>query len=117
MKILICDDDIVIARLIKIALSDEIDITTSPSEAIEKAKTGNYDAAIIDLLMPERSGYDVVREIRKFNQEMRIVLITASDIEFARQFAPLTGAETEPVEKTGDLAELRRRLFKALGRS
>ncbi len=55
-RILVVDDDPGIGTMLTRALERhgyEVDATTSADEALEMAESANYDAAIVDLVMPE----------------------------------------------------------------
>lgn len=49
---------------------------TDPLEAIEKVKTEHFDLMILDFIMTPIHGDQVVEEIRKFNKELYILLLT-----------------------------------------
>ena len=49
---------------------------TDPLEAIEKVKTEHYDLMLLDFIMTPIHGDQVVEEIRKFNKELYILLLT-----------------------------------------
>lgn len=49
---------------------------TNPQEAIEKVKNEHYDLMILDFIMTPFHGDQVVEEIRKFNKELYILLLT-----------------------------------------
>lgn len=49
---------------------------TNPIDAIEKVKNEHFDLMILDFLMTPIHGYQVVEEIRKFNKELYILLLT-----------------------------------------
>lgn len=49
---------------------------TNPLEAIEKVKTEHFDLMILDFIMTPIHGDKVVEEIRKFNKELYILLLT-----------------------------------------
>lgn len=78
-KILIVDDE----RIINIAFQRElgqsgfeVDSAESGQEAIEKAKTKNYDIIFIDMVMPGMDGIDTCRAIKKIAPASKMVLIT-----------------------------------------
>ena len=50
---------------------------TDPMEAIEKVRTEHYDLMLLDFIMTPIHGDQVVEEIRKFNKELYILLLTA----------------------------------------
>jgi len=54
-----------------------------PGEGIEAYKSCNYDLVITDLMMPEISGLDVLREIKNFDRESLVAIITGnSEIDY-----------------------------------
>lgn len=65
MRILVVDNDININGLIKSVLSLEKDFETdfalSGKEGLKKLKSEKYDVALIDLTMPEVSGFDICK--------------------------------------------------------
>jgi CheY-like chemotaxis protein len=65
MRILVIDNDININGLIKSVLSMEktyqVDFALSGKEGLKKLKATNYDVALIDLTMPEVSGFDICK--------------------------------------------------------
>src|SRR6202022_3596981 len=46
-------------------------------EGLRRAEAGNYDLILLDLMMPDRSGMEVLREIRERDLETPIFMITA----------------------------------------
>lgn len=78
-RILVVDDDPGIGQMLTRALARhgfEVDATTSADEAIEKAETGNYDAALVDLVMPEHNGADLAGTLRRQFPGLPIGLMT-----------------------------------------
>ncbi len=65
MKILVIDNDININGLIKTVLSTdksyEVDFALSGKDGLKKLKAEKYDVALIDLTMPEVTGYDICK--------------------------------------------------------
>jgi DNA-binding NtrC family response regulator len=77
--ILVVDDDPGIGQMLTRALSRhgfEVDATTSADEAIEKLETGTYDAALVDLVMPEHNGADLAAALRRQVPGLPIGLMT-----------------------------------------
>ena len=46
------------------------------AKALEKLKSGAYDVLILDVRMPEMGGVEVLSEIRKFNPEIEVIIMT-----------------------------------------
>jgi CheY-like chemotaxis protein len=68
MKVLICDDDPVIRYLLKVVLSkragDEVIEVANADEVFETAERHRPDLIVLDYMMPNRNGADVVEELR-----------------------------------------------------
>ncbi|MBN1624042.1 MAG: DUF3369 domain-containing protein, partial [Clostridia bacterium] len=78
-KIILVDDDQgIIDSLSSVLLRQGYQTTcvTNPMEAIELVKTEHFDLMVLDFLMAPIHGDQVVEEIRKFNNELYILLLT-----------------------------------------
>jgi len=78
-KILVVDDDPEIVRMLSKSLARyglSIDATSSAEEALARAATTAYDAALVDLVMPGRDGADLAAELRKHLPGLPIGLLT-----------------------------------------
>ena len=78
-RILVVDDDPSIGTMLTRALERhgyEVDATTSADEALEMAESASYDAAIVDLVMPERDGADLSETLRRRFPGLPIGLMT-----------------------------------------
>lgn len=78
-KILVVDDEIGILDSLSIFLKRagyEFFGVTDPLEAIEKVKNEHFDLMILDFIMTPIHGDKVVEEIRKFNKDLYILLLT-----------------------------------------
>jgi putative nucleotidyltransferase with HDIG domain len=79
ISILTVDDDPIITSTIKDyfeRLGYRVDSENNPMNAIERVRTGDYDIMLLDFLMSPVCGDQVVEEIRKFNKDLFIVLLT-----------------------------------------
>ncbi len=79
-KILIIDDEESMCNFMEIMLVKEgyeVDTTTSAHEGVGRAKDSKYDLVIADLNMPEMSGIEVLREVRKSSQDQDLIVMTA----------------------------------------
>lgn len=78
-KIMVVDDEIGIVDSLSVFLKksgyDLVGIT-NPLEAIERIKTEHFDLMVLDFLMAPIHGDQVVEEIRKFNKDLYILLLT-----------------------------------------
>ena len=78
-KIIAVDDEIGIVDSLSIFLKRSgYDFTgvTDPTEAIERVKNEHFDMMILDFIMTPIHGDEVVEEIRKFNKDLYILLLT-----------------------------------------
>ncbi len=78
-KILAVDDETGILDSLNVFLTKSgyaFEGVSDPMEAIEKVKNGNFDLMLLDFIMTPIHGDQVVEEIRKFNKELYILLLT-----------------------------------------
>ena len=53
-----------------------VDTATGPLEALERIRARSYDAAVVDLKMPQMSGIELLRAIRKIDPDVAVILVT-----------------------------------------
>ena len=92
-RILVVDDDAAILRLVSTILrreSYDVDTASGGREALSKVELTQYDVVVLDLMMPEVSGLDVLRRLDVgFPQIKCVVLMSAaSPLEIARLITP-----------------------------
>ena len=79
ISILTLDDDPIITSTIKAYFNRsgyEVDVENDPLKAIERIRESSYDILLLDFLMSPICGDQVVEEVRKFNKDIFIVLLT-----------------------------------------
>lgn len=79
ISILTVDDDPIITDTIESYFKRSgyhVEIENNPTVAIERVRTGKFDIMLLDFLMTPICGDQVVEEIRKFNQDLYIILLT-----------------------------------------
>lgn len=77
--ILIVDDDREICDYMETFLSRDgfyVKTTTSSEAALEEVKTGRYHLAILDLMMPKMDGIELLRHIRKIDDDLAVIIFT-----------------------------------------
>lgn len=80
MRILIVEDEARLAEIIARVLRHEryaVDVAHDGESGLDKARTGIYDALILDRMLPERDGLDIVRALRDEGATTPILLLTA----------------------------------------
>jgi DNA-binding NtrC family response regulator len=78
-RVLVVDDEKSILLLLEEALTQwgyQVTCAGTVAEALEALRTGLYDAAITDIRMPDMSGLDLLREIKKHDESIEVVIMT-----------------------------------------
>jgi DNA-binding NtrC family response regulator len=79
-RVLVVDDELDIRESLEILLSSEgylVDQAQNATEGLQKMESSGYDLVLLDLMMPDRSGMDVLQEVRQRDRETPIFMITA----------------------------------------
>lgn len=79
-RILIVEDEVKIARILSIELSHEgyeVETAETGREGLEKAMNGTWDLILLDIMLPELNGIEVLRRIRATDGATPIILLTA----------------------------------------
>lgn len=82
MRILLVEDEEKVARFIRLGLKAEhfaIDSARDGRTGLQLAQINPYDLLIVDLMLPELSGTELIRQVRKKNSAVPIVVLTARD--------------------------------------
>ncbi|MGC8742713.1 MAG: response regulator transcription factor [Verrucomicrobiia bacterium] len=110
-KILIIDDDKKFCRLLKDYLEPmgfELEAEYDGVSGLKRAIGGNYQAVILDVMLPQMDGFEVLRRIRK-ESDVPILMLTARGDEVDRIAGLETGAD-DYLPKTSSVRELLARL-------
>lgn len=81
MNILVVEDDPLLARTITRSLNDEgheVELCLDGKSALRNALSNNYDSIVLDLMLPELSGWTVLQELRK-HKETPVLILSALD--------------------------------------
>ena len=82
MRLLLVEDEKKLADLVKRALVAErfsVDVAHDGRSGLELANTYDYDLLILDLLLPELNGSEVLRRVRRANSHVPVLILTARD--------------------------------------
>jgi DNA-binding response OmpR family regulator len=117
-KILLADDDEELCQLLSDFLVREgfsIDIAHDGATALQRASTQDYDAMILDVMLPQRSGIEVLRELRK-ESALPVLMLTALGEDIDRILGLELGAD-DYVPKPCNPREIAARLRAILRRT
>jgi DNA-binding response OmpR family regulator len=112
MKILVVDDDPLILEFIRRGLSEEgytVDVAASGQEGSMYARMSPYDAIILDIMLPDMTGLDVVQRLRAEHHSVPVLMLTARSGTDAKVQGLDAGAD-DYLTKPFDLGELKARL-------
>ena len=90
MNVLIIDDNENIARMLSTALTLQgftCDFSTDGKDGLKQILEGKHDVILLDLSMPDFSGYDILDTLEKKNvvSEKKIIVFTASSLNTQEQ--------------------------------
>ena len=118
MRVLVIEDDRKLASFIQAGLAQEghsVDVLNEGVEAGEQAHVIDYDAVVLDLMLPGRSGFQVLRDIRSRKSSLPVLILTAKGSTDER-VAGLDAGADDYMTKPFALAELSARLRALLRR-
>lgn len=115
-KLLIVDDDRLFCDLVKEDLSApalEIVIANQVTEAVKAFRTRKFDVVLLDNNLPDGSGLDLIPDILRFNEQTKIILITAFP-SYDNAVAALKNGVFDYLPKPLDIDELQLTVERAL---
>lgn len=80
MRLLIADDEVNLAKALQAVLEDagyNCDVCFDGNSAIRLISQEIYDGLILDIMMPEKNGYEVLNQIRKQKNDIPVLLLSA----------------------------------------
>ena len=113
MRLLIVEDEVRLASALQRGLIGEgftVDVMHTGPDGLHAAGEGGYDAVILDIMLPGLSGYRIVEALRKAENWVPILMLTAKDGEYDEADALDLGADdylTKPFSFVVLLARLR----------
>ncbi|MGA9376257.1 MAG: response regulator transcription factor [Mycobacterium sp.] len=119
VRVLVVDDEPVLAELVSMALRYEgWDIATAGdgATAIELARDNPPDVVVLDVMLPDMSGLDVLRRLRELEPGLPLLLLTAKD-SVEDRIAGLTAGGDDYVTKPFSIEEVVLRLRALLRRT
>lgn len=82
MRILIVEDEFNLADVIASRLRKEkyiVDISTDGDDGSYKAMTNIYDLIILDVMLPYKDGFTILKELKENNIKAQVIMLTAMD--------------------------------------
>jgi two-component system OmpR family response regulator len=119
LRVLVVDDEVNISELIGMALryeGFEVAVAHTGTRAVSTARTFGPDAVVLDMMLPDFDGLEVLRRMRAGDPDLPVVFLTARDAVEDR-IAGLTAGGDDYVTKPFSLEELVARLRGLMRRS
>lgn len=112
MRILVVEDDSVLADGLKVGLGlhgATLDVVASCADGRAALATGEFDAVVLDLMLPDGSGLDLLTSLRTKGDRIPVLLLTALD-EAPDRIKGLDAGADDYLGKPFDLDELAARV-------
>lgn len=113
MRLLVVEDEARLAAALHRGLQAEgfaVDVASTGPAGLEAARHGEYDAMVLDVMLPGLSGYEVVRRLRAERRWLPVLMLSAKDGEYDQADGLDCGADdylTKPFSYVVLLARLR----------
>src|SRR5881397_3895556 len=122
MRVLVVEDEPRLLRSLAKALREEgyaVDTAEAGDEGLYKAESYNYDAIVLDIMLPRLDGWEVLERLRK-QKQTPVLMLTARDAPKDRVRGLDTGADdylVKPFDLTELLARLRALIRRSVGQA
>jgi len=96
MKILVVEDDNALREAVVSLLTEEryiIDEAATGDEGLFLAEQGIHDLLVLDIMLPEISGIEIIKKVREIGNTVPVLLLTARDSVADRVYGLETGAD------------------------
>ena len=84
IKLLVAEDDSNLGDLLNeylIAKGFETNLTRNGKQALEAFRGSHFDLCLFDVMMPEKDGFTLAKDVRKINPEVPIIFLTAKSMK------------------------------------
>ena len=121
MRLLVVEDEVRLARALSRGLVAEgftVEVAADGDQGLELARHGDFDAVLLDVMLPRLSGYDLVRSLRSEDNWVPVLMLSAKDGEHDQADGLDYGADdylTKPFSYVVLLARLRALLRRPAG--
>lgn len=110
-RILVVDDEKLIVKGIRFSLEQEgmaVDCAYDGEEALEYAKTNEYDLILLDVMLPKHDGFEVCQTIREYS-DVPIIMLTAKGDDMDKILGLEYGAD-DYITKPFNILEVKARM-------
>ena len=110
-RALVVDDEKAIVKGIKFSLEQDdivVDCAYDGQEALDKARSGNYDIILLDVMLPKLTGFEVCQQIREFS-DVPIIMLTAKGDDMDKILGLEYGAD-DYITKPFNILEVKARI-------
>jgi DNA-binding response OmpR family regulator len=120
MRLLVVEDEVRLAHALRRGLGAEgftVEVAGDGATGLERAREGEFDVVLLDVMLPRLSGYDVVRTLRAEGNWVPVLMLSAKDGEHDQADGLDLGADdylTKPFSFVVLLARLRALLRRRL---
>ena len=112
MKLLLADDEVELTNALTAILTHSgytVDAVNNGRDALEYARSGNYDGIILDIMMPELDGTQVLQSLRRDGNAVPVLFLTAKG-EIGDRIRGLDLGADDYLPKPFDMGELLARI-------
>src|SRR5205085_7784544 len=112
MRVLVVEDEVKMAGLLRRGLGEDglaVDVAGSGEDALVRARATDYDAIVLDVMLPGMSGFETCRRLRDLGTWTPVLMLTARDA-IEDRIAGLDGGADDYLTKPFSLGELQARL-------
>ena len=119
MRLLVVEDEVRLAHALRRGLAADgfsVEVAGDGATGLELARHGDFDAVLLDVMLPRLSGYDLVRTLRQEENWVPVLMLSAKDGEHDQADGLDYGADdylTKPFSYVVLLAKLRALLRRA----
>ena len=110
-KVLIVDDEKLIVKGLKFSLeqdSMDVDVAYDGREAVDKIRNNQYDVVLLDVMLPELTGFEVCQIVRDFS-DVPIIMVTAKGDDMDKILGLEYGAD-DYITKPFNILEVKARI-------
>lgn len=81
IRVLVADDHVLFRSGLKMVLEETPDMVVADEagtgrEALHKALNGDFDVLLLDISMPERSGFDILKDLKNLKPDLPVLILT-----------------------------------------